>query len=340
MTHDQPFVVEVLRGDLVESRHRGIGAVVDARGTVIHAWGDTGCHIYPRSAIKPLQAIPLIESGAADAYSLSESELALACASHNGERTHTDAVAAVLARIGCDPQDLECGAHRLYDMRATDELVRAQEEPTRLVNNCSGKHAGFLATARHLGEPTTGYSGPDHPVQERLLAVLEAMGETNLKDTERGIDGCGIPVMGMPLADMALALARMADPSGLAATRREACVRIVRAMMAHPYNVAGRGRFDTLAMQAAPGRFVVKTGAEAVHAAIVPEKGLGVALKIEDGSKRASEVAMATILDRLGLIDGAAAAKYSPLMAPDVTNAAGDRVGMIRMADGFFVQAP
>jgi len=334
MNQTPPFEVEVHRGTLVESRHRGIGAVVDARGAVIHAWGDTGRHIYPRSAIKPLQAIPLIESGAASSFMLSEAELALACASHNGERVHTDAVGAVLARIGCDPKDLECGAHRPYDMGAMDDLVRAQEEPTRLVNNCSGKHAGFLATARHLGEPTAGYSGPDHPVQQRLLAVLEAMGETSLKETER--DGCGIPVMGMPLADMALALARMADPSGLASQRRQACNEIVQAIMAHPYNVAGRGRFDTLAMEAAPGRFVVKTGAEAVHAAIIPEMGLGVALKIEDGSKRASEVAMANILDRLGLIDEGAAAKFSPLLAPDVTNAAGDKVGSIRMADGFF----
>jgi len=315
MIRDEPFVVEVLRGDLVESCHRGIGTVMDARGTVIHAWGDTSRHIYPRSAIKPLQAIPLIESGAANAYSLSEAELALACASHNGETVHTHAVAAVLERIGCDPQDLECGAHRPYDIGAMDDLVRANEVPTRLVNNCSGKHAGFLATARHLGEPTAGYTGLDHPVQQRLIAVLEAMGQTNLKDTERGIDGCGIPVTGMPLAGMALALARMADPSDLASPRRQACTRIVKAIMAHPYNLAGRGRFDTLAMEAAPGRFVVKTGAEAVHAAIIPEMGLGVALKIEDGSKRASEVAMATILDQLGLVDETAAADFVPLLS-------------------------
>jgi L-asparaginase II len=335
MIHKELLTVEVIRGDLVESRHRGIAAVIDAHGEVVHAWGDIDRHIYPRSAIKPLQALPLIETGAAENFNLSEPEIAISCASHNGEPHHADVVSGWLRRIGLGADDLECGRHLPYDEESTHSLIRSGKSATNLNSNCSGKHTGFLTTAVHAGEPTRGYIGPDHPVQQRLETVLSEMSGIDLSGTERGADGCGIPVIGMPLSAMALALARMANPENLAPPRAAAAKRITTAMMAHPYNVAGRNRFDTIAMQAAPGRFAVKTGAEAVHAGIVPELGLGIALKIDDGSKRAADVAMAAILQFLGLLDGAAETKMADLLEASIHNIPGERVGSVRMAEGW-----
>jgi len=335
MIHKELLTVEVIRGDLVESRHRGIAAVIDSHGEVVHAWGDIDRHIYPRSAIKPLQALPLIETGAADQFDLGESEIALSCSSHNGEFHHTKLVSGWLERIGLGIDDLECGRHLPYDEASAHDLIRAGEPATNLNSNCSGKHTGFLTTAVHAGESIRGYIGPDHPVQQRLETVLSEMGGVDLSGTARGADGCGIPVMGMPLSAMALSLARMANPEELPPSRAEAAKRITAAMMAHPYNVAGRHRFDTIAMQAAPGRFAVKTGAEAVHAGIIPELGLGIALKIDDGTKRAADVAMAAILRFLNLLDDAAQATMADLLEAPIYNIPGKRVGSVRMAEGW-----
>ncbi len=336
MIDNNPLTVEVTRGDLVESRHSVDAVVVDASGGVVHRWGDCDRHVYPRSAIKPLQALPLVETGAAEAFAVSDAEVALACASHNGEPVHTRAVAAWLERLGLGVESLECGRQLPMDEGSAHDLLRAGEPDTALENNCSGKHTGFLATARHLGEPVEGYIEPGHPVQARLVEVLIEMGDVDLTATERGRDGCGIPVIGMPLRAMAKALARMADPSELPPLRAAAAERIVGAMMAHPYQVAGRERFDTYAMQAAPGRFAVKAGAEAVHAAIVPERGLGIALKGADGAKRGSEVAMAAVLDHLGLLDDKARTAMRDHLEAPLFNRPGERTGSIRMAKGSF----
>lgn len=335
MKSDAPFIIEVHRGGLLESRHRGIAAVVDARRNILHAWGDIERQIYPRSAIKPIQALPLIESGAAEAFGLGDSEIALACASHSGEPAHVAAVSVWLARMGLGAADLGCGGHWSTDQETAHDWVRSGEPLSAMNNNCSGKHTGFLATAKHLGEPTAGYIKPDHPVQVRLAAILAEMGDADLSQTARGADGCGIPVLGMPLSAMALAMARMADPSGLGAMRRTAARRIVTSMMAHPYNVAGRNRFDTVAMRAGEGRFATKAGAEAVHAAIIPELGLGVALKIDDGTKRASEVAMANILAFLGVLDPSQPSPMSSFFEAPIINTLNDTVGAVRMADGW-----
>jgi len=325
----QPLTIEVTRGGMVESRHRAAAVVIDAAGKTPHAWGDTGQLVYPRSAIKPLQTLALIETGAAERFAVSDAEIALASASHNGTPAHTEAVAAWLARMGLGERDLECGAHPPMEEAAAQALVRAGRAPGPLCNNCSGKHAGFLATARHMGEPTAGYVKPGHPVQQRLKGILGEMGGADLTRAPTGVDGCGIPVYGMPLAALARALARMADGGRLAAARRAAAKRIVAAMTAHPLLVAGRGRFDTRAMEAGAGAFVAKGGAEGVQVAILPGLGLGVALKVEDGTKRAAEVAMAAILNLLGVLpDGLA----KPFLEAQVINAAGDPVGVVRMA--------
>ncbi len=335
MIDKNPLTVEVTRGDMVESQHLGSAIVVDAKGNVLHAWGDTDRLIYPRSSIKPLQAIPFVESGAADACNACPAEVAFACASHNGEHHHIDGVTTWLTRMGLTPGHLECAAHWPHEDQTLFERIAEQPTLDETSNNCSGKHAGFLATAKHLGEDLKGYIEYDHPVQQRMKAVLSELGSVNLDGAPGGIDGCGIPVMGMPLSTMALALARMADPSGLEAKRRDASERILKAIMAHPYNVAGQNRFDTIAMTSAPGRFVVKSGAEAVHAGIIPEMGVGFALKINDGNNRASDVLAANLLNLLGQLDETAQAKMAHLLEAPVKNAAGRLAGSIRMADGW-----
>lgn len=323
MGSNNPLTVDVTRGGMVESHHRGACVVIGADGGIQHAWGDAGRIVYPRSAIKPLQALALIETGAAGAYRVSDAELALAAASHGGTPEHVDAVGGWLKRIGLSPEDLECGGRDPMDKDAAKALARAGETPGPLHNNCSGKHAGLLCTALHMGEPTKGYGKPGHPAQDRLFAILGEMGGADLTQAPRGTDGCGIPVIGMPLIAMALALARMADPKDLGRGRAEAARRVFRAMTAHPRLVAGPGRFDTLAMEAAKGAFAVKTGAEGMYGAILPGLGLGVALKIDDGAKRAAETAMAAVLELLGVMD----------KKPEtpVLNAAGEDVGVIRM---------
>jgi L-asparaginase II len=327
-----PVLVEATRGDMIESRHRGAVAVVDAAGRLVLALGDVERPVFARSAIKPLQALPLVESGAADRFGLGEQELALACASHHGESVHVAAVAHWLERLGLGPDDLECGAHLPNDTAAAHALIRAGAAPSPLHNNCSGKHAGFLTTARHLGEPTRGYIQPDHPVQRRVLAVLEAMTGRDLSRAPRGTDGCGIPVIGIPLSAMAQAMARLADPREVPGPRAAAGRRLLDAMAAKPLMVDGTGGFPTLVMEAAGQRVRLKPGAEGVFCAALPTLRLGVALKIESGNGRAAEVAMGAVLQRLGAFTAVDASTLAPLLRPIINNVAGRRVGEMRAA--------
>jgi L-asparaginase II len=327
-----PVLVEATRGAAVESRYRGSAAVVDAAGKVVMAWGDIERPVYPRSALKPLQALPLVESGAAEHYRLGDRELALACASHHGEPVHVDAVAAWLRRVGLGPGDLECGAHPPTDPGAARNLLRAGDAPSPLHNNCSGKHAGFLTTARHLGEPTRGYIAPDHPVQRRLRAVVEAMTGLDLARAPCGIDGCGIPVIGLPLAALARAMARMVDPQGVSPERAAAAARLLDAMAAAPLMVSGSTGFATAVMTAAGAAVRLKPGAEGVYCAALPRHGLGLALKIEDGAGRASEVAVGALLDRLGTFDEGQRRSLAAWLRPVIRNVAERAVGELRPA--------
>jgi L-asparaginase II len=325
-----PELIEVTRGEMVESRHRVAVAVVDAGGKLVESWGDIERPIYGRSAIKPFQALPLLETGAADAFKLGEPEIALACASHNGEPQHTDRVRNWLARIGCDVADLECGTHLPYHEPTMLQLVANGGDITAIYNNCSGKHSGFLTTARHEGEPTKGYVRYEHPVQQRVTRAMSEMTGVDLTRSPRGIDGCGIPVLGMPLRAMAHGLAKMADPRKLSADRANACKRIVAAIMAWPTLLGGTGRFGSSAMAVFKNRFVLKGGAEGVYAAILPSLGLGVAIKADDGAGRAAEAAMAQTLRRLKLVSAAEAKQFANLLMPPVLNRAHLEVGRVR----------
>jgi len=325
-----PVLVEIVRGGFVESRHRGGFAVADADGRTVRAIGDIDHPVYPRSAIKPLQALPLIESGAADRYGFEPAEIAIACASHQGEPIHVETVSRMLARIGCTAADLECGAHAPTDPASAQALIRAGEAPSTLHNNCSGKHAGFLATARHLGEATQGYIQPDHPVQRRVVRAVGEMTGTDMARAPAGVDGCGIPVIGITLHALATGMARLADPAGLTPERRAAAHRILDAMAAAPHLVDGTGGMTTMIMEVAGAAVRLKPGAEGVYCASLPTLGLGVALKIEDGGQRAADLAMAALLDRLGCFDAAQRMALHPFLAPRLHNRAGRDVGFLQ----------
>ncbi len=317
---------------MIESRHRVHAMICDSSGP-IKTWGNPDHMFYPRSAIKFMQGLPLVESGAADAHHVAENELALACASHSGTAAHVTTVADWLERLGLGVEHLGCGAHLPYDIEAAHDIIRAGAEPTRLNNNCSGKHAGFLTTALHLNEPTAGYLDPDHPVQKRLFDILESFGEESLADTGRGRDGCGIPVYGMTLRALAKAAQKMSEPKGFDETRGPAATRIIKAVTTHPYMVGGPGRFDTDVMTALGGAVATKGGAEGVHIAIVPAKGLGIALKTEDGEKRAGDVAMGWLLMEMGLIPALMQQTLTAHLKPTLRNAGGDEVGTIKISN-------
>jgi L-asparaginase II len=331
MINKKPIIVEVTRGTMVESRHLIHGVVCNALGHVVYGWGDLDLSIYPRSAIKPMQAIPLLETGAADAASASEAEIAFACASHNGEHHHVNLANNWLERLGLDHQKLECIGHVSHELETAYAQVKSGEKITNAHNNCSGKHSGFLATAYHMGETLEGYIAKDHPVQERLLRVLTELGGCDLLNTATGIDGCGIPVMAMPLSALALAAARMSAPDSLGLERAVACKRIISAMMAYPYNVAGQNRFDTNIMAVGKGMFATKTGAEGVHVGMFVKSGYGVAIKCEDGAKRATDVAMANIVNLLGCLDEVGQMCVAQHLRTTLNNAAGLSTGEIRM---------
>ncbi len=323
-----PVLVELTRGSLVESVHRGAVAIASADGDIVFSLGDIETPVYPRSSLKPIQALPLLESGAADAFGLGDEEIALACASHSGEPMHTDRVRAWLQRIGLSASDLACGPHPVRYEPVWEAMVRRGEAATTIHNNCSGKHSGFLTVARHWDIANAGYEHHDHPVQQ---AVAEALKELSgiKSDFAWGVDGCLAPNFALPLSGFARAFAKLARPEALPEPRATAAQRIVRAMTAHPELVAGTGRACTAFMRAAKGRAAVKTGAEGYFAAIVPERGLGIALKIDDGAGRAAETAMAAILDKLGLLDQATARAF---LAAPVLNTRSAKVGERRPA--------
>jgi len=324
-----PILVEVTRGSRVESIHRGSIAIADAGGKIIFAAGDLETPVYPRSSLKPIQALPLVESGAADAFGLGDEELALACASHSSEPMHTTRVAAWLARIGCNESDLACGAHPSRYEPVAEDMIRRGEKPTRIHNNCSGKHTGFLTVARHWDIATAGYERHDHPVQRAVAKALSELADVD-DNMPWGIDGCAAPNFAVPLRAQARAFAKFAAADGLPTDRANACRRIVHAMTAHPELVSGTGRTCAILMRSARGRAAVKTGAEGFFAAMIPEHGLGIALKIDDGAGRAADTVIAAIMDKLGVLGEDRAAREI-LNAP-VLNTRGDTVGERRMA--------
>jgi len=329
-----PVLVEVLRGAVVESRHTGAVAAVDADGRTVLALGDVERRVFPRSAVKAIQALPLVESGAADRYGFGPEELALACSSHSGEPGHVAVVERMLSRLKLDDGALKCGVHWPIHQASAQALARSGGMATAVHNNCSGKHAGFLCVACALDADPARYVQPAHPVQRLVRDALQVLSGAPLPQDVCAIDGCSVPTWAVPIDALALALARFATGAHMLPERARAAARLRDACTSHPWHVAGTGRFCTEVMQKFGSRIFLKTGAEGVYCAALPELGIGIAVKSDDGAGRAAEVMMAAALDRL-LNNDADSATLEPFVQPPIRNWNGIVVGGLRPSDAF-----
>jgi len=326
-----PVLVEVLRGGLLESRHRGAVAIVDADGATVLALGDVANPVFPRSAVKPLQALPLVESGAADRFGFGDEELALACASHSGEPAHVEGVAHMLVKAGLDQSALACGAHWPISQAAAFALAQTGT-PSAVHNNCSGKHAGFICCALAMGVDHAGYVRPEHPVQREVRAVLENLYGAALPPDRLAVDGCSVPTWAVPLKNLAHAFAKFGTGRGLAPVRAAAAARLLAACAHKPWYVAGSGRFGTEIMQMLGASVLVKTGAEGVFCGALPQQGLGIAIKCDDGAGRAAEAIIAALIARFLPIGDQERAAVMRFAEPTLRNWNGIEVGAVRVA--------
>lgn len=333
---ENPVTVEVTRGQLVESRHRGLAVVVDAEGKTVFSAGDVEAGVFPRSACKAMQALPLVESGAADAFGFGNRELALACSSHSGEPEHVATAASMLKAAGRDESVLECGAHWSSHQPVLIDQARTLDKPNALHNNCSGKHSGFVCTCVHNGEDPRGYAGFDHPLQQAIRAIMSDLTGAVLSRDNCGTDGCSIPTYAVPLIGLARGFGKLATGRGLEPIRAAAAGRLIDACMAEPFYVAGTKRFCTKLMQVAPGKIFAKTGAEGVFCALLPEKGLSFAVKCEDGASRAAEAMIAALLARHFEKDSEEQSALMKLAHHGMTNWNGLPVGTVRVTDVLF----
>lgn len=325
------LLVEVIRGGLVESTHCGGIAVVDKLGHIHASLSDPARVMYARSSAKPLQALPLVTSGAADHYQMSPRELALTCASHNGEEMHAELVVKLLSRAGLSVSDLRCGVHSPYYIPSYETLLREGREITAAYNNCSGKHTGMLLLAKYLGESLDTYLRADHPVQQFILDAVEKVCEVDKQSIHLGVDGCGVPVFALPLERFALAYAKFAAATTDSESSQDvAMARIASAMMSHPEMVAGTDRLCTDLMAAAPGQILAKAGAEGVYCVGLPAHGLGICVKIDDGNGRATGPVIVEVLAQLGVVDDEVLSKLSKWHRPTLQNHAGTHVGELR----------
>ena len=333
-------LVEVWRGPLIESRHRGHLIAVDGNGATVASLGSPETATFLRSSAKPFQAFPLVASGAADRFGLIEQEIAIACGSHNGEPIHVEAVTSILRKIGLDATALKCGAHEPYSLEVARALIRKGEPPSVLQNNCSGKHAGMLALARYIGASIETYDEPTNSVQQMIVKAVADFSDVPVENIVVATDGCGAPIFGIPVRAMALMYARLVSPpASFEARLRESCKRIVNAMIAYPEMIGGTTkRLDTELMRVGRGRFISKIGAEGVYTVgVLPSNdwtsGLGLALKVEAGDDhRARPPAVIDALRQLGVLDASdleALAVYSPTI---IKNRRGDSVGEARAA--------
>jgi L-asparaginase II len=342
MSNELPVLAEVRRGSIVESWHHGAIVIADPDGKVILNYGDADLLTSTRSTIKPIQALPLITSGAADHYGLTPRELAAVCASHEGEPIHTETAAAMLARVGLDESALRCGAQVPYSTETAHQLERDGLPFNQLHNNCSGKHAGMLVTAMHRGLEIEDYVAPAHPIQRDIIKALARLGD--LQETlPTAIDGCSAPTFGVPLRALAVAAARLANASSEDAAQvviepelAAAARRIVNAMIAYPEMVGGtKGRFDTELMRAAHGKLIAKVGAEAVYSVgVLPSerypRGLGLSFKMEDGSYRGLAPTVIETLQQIGVLNEDETTQLITYHRPVIENRRGLHVGHVR----------
>ena len=326
-----PVLAELLRGGIVESRHSGAVAVADPEGRLVLALGDVERPIYPRSAVKAFQALPLLESGAADRLGLTDADIALAISSHGGEPRHVETAIGMLAKAGRDVTTLECGVHPPSFRKAAEALIRSGQRPCALHNNCSGKHAGFICLACAEAIEPEHYIQASHPVMREVMGAVSDMAGASMQGSGVGIDGCSIPTQAAPLAAIARGFARLGTGAHLGPERAKAAARIRRAAAADPFLVAGTGRFCTDIMTIFGTRVFVKTGAEGIFCASFPELGYGIALKCDDGATRASEVMMAGVIAKLLPLSETENAALQPFLSPIQKNWNGIEVGQTRV---------
>jgi L-asparaginase II len=325
-----PILAEAVRGNWVENRHRGAFIIVDADGTVIASGGDVERPIFPRSAVKSMQALAIFDRHAIDRFHHSAEELALACASHHGEDEHVSNVAHFLDRMGLSVADLECGAHMPTNDKAREALRMAGSAPSALHNNCSGKHSGMLSVALAMGVPTRGYVEREHDVQKAVRAAVEYVIGEDLTEDRCGTDGCSIPTWAAPLRAWALGFARMATGKGLDAGHAAGAKKLFDAATSHPHLVAGTGHLDTLVMEAFQGRVMQKGGAEGVQCGAIRDKGWGYALKCDDGNMQASHVMVASLLLKYAEPDANQRAVLEQFVRQPTKNVRGTVVGEMR----------
>jgi L-asparaginase II len=319
--------VEVWRGPMVESCHRVHVAVADGEGRLRGWSGDAARVVYARSAVKPIQALPLVADGVAFRIGLTDEELALACASHSGEPRHVELARSMLQKSGLGEDALACGPHAPFHAESARELRRQGRQPGRLHNNCSGKHAGMLALAVAHGWPAAGYHRPEHPVQQRVLEEVATWCDVPAREAVLATDGCGVVTFGVPLRQLARAFAALAT----AARRGEEAPRqVVAAMVRHPAVVGGTDRLCTRVVEVTGGRVFLKVGAEGVYAAAGVDGDLGIALKVEDGAGRAAEAGILAVLERVGLVTGDEVRELERFGEPPVRNTRGEVVGVVR----------
>lgn len=332
MKHNPAAVIEITRGNSVESKHEVDIIIADHAGKIIASYGDADLHIYPRSSNKSLQALPLIESGAADAYGFEDKHLALACSSHNGQAMHVEAASEMLHKAGLDGSCLECGAQLPKYPEDQFAVMRSEGGTKPIHNNCSGKHSGFLAFAKHTGMETKGYIGFEHPVQQEIAGVLESVTGAKHGEDNYGIDGCSIPTFKTPLQKLAIAYAKFGVGDDISPLRSKAMLRLRDACFAHPEMVAGDKRVCTKLMQTLGNRAFVKVGAEGVYTMSLPQLGIGVAMKSRDGGFRAVEVAVSQLACDLLQLDEDDKIRMQTLTNPVLKNWNGFEVGMARLA--------
>jgi L-asparaginase II len=326
------LLVEVTRNNMVESCHFGAAVVCDFKGNVLQSFGDIQQLVFPRSALKPMLAIQLVESGAADHFALNDAKLSLACSSHQGEQMHQELVNSWINQMGLSEEYLACGPALPEDSESAHQLIVKGQPGSRIHHNCSGKHVGFLTTAHHLGLPLEGYHRIDHPLQQLSLDILSDLADVDLRHYPMGIDGCGLPAPTMPLLRLALAMARFGKPVDLSANRAQAIYRLHKAISNEALFMAGHGTIVSELIDATKGAVLAKTGAEGIIIAALPQQGLGVALKIADGSSRARSVALLAILDHLGALSGDTKQRLAGYAIPKTVNSNGLEVGDIRPA--------
>ncbi len=329
------LLVEITRNNIVESQHFGAAVVCDFKGNILKSWGDIEKLVFPRSALKPLYAIDLVESGASKHYTLSDAELSLSCASHQGEEMHEKKVGEWLNRLGLGPDDLTCGAVLPDDEINAHRLIASGSNGCQLHHNCSGKHASFLTTALHLNMPLNNYHLAGHPIQKLSMDTLSSLADTDLREYPSGIDGCGFPAPTMPLVCLGRMMARFAKPTNFSTVRTNAVYRLHKALIHEPYYAAGHGTVVSELNQVTKGSVLAKTGAEGVLTASLPEQGLGISLKISDGNARARSVALLAILDDLGVLSEIEKEQLRTYITPQIKNSQDLIVGEIRPAQSW-----